>query len=188
MRPLKSSVHGRFHSEPVRAFDAYLLVSVIDYLELGLVVHLPCSGQASIPLYNLSMATTAELINSANDLLVEHATLISRVRASQKASRNRLQAIPSPPVDVLNLPLIPSPCPSPPVSPPSEPVSPVSPKRTKPLRPDLPPAKRVRAARYVNYVPEEETIRNDYSQRYVDGGEWPQNWVLGAEPERRFEE
>jgi hypothetical protein len=52
----------------------------------------------------------------------------------------------------------------------------------------LPPPKRARAAHYENYVPEEETIRNDYSQRYVDGGEWPQNWVLGAEPERRFEE
>ncbi|KAG8944923.1 hypothetical protein FRC04_001364 [Tulasnella sp. 424] len=43
-------------------------------------------------------------------------------------------------------------------------------------------------ARYPNYVPEEETIRNDYSQRYVDSGDWPQNWVQGAEPERRFEE
>lgn len=43
-------------------------------------------------------------------------------------------------------------------------------------------------ARYPNYVAEEETIRNDYSQRYVDSGEWPQNWVQGAEPERRFEE
>jgi len=56
------------------------------------------------------------------------------------------------------------------------------------IRSDLPPAKRARVQRYPNYVPEEETIRNDYSQRYVDGGEWPQNWVLGAEPERRFEE
>ena len=56
------------------------------------------------------------------------------------------------------------------------------------LREELQPAKRIRAARYMNYVPEEETIRNDYSQRYVDGGEWPQNWVVGAELERRFEE
>jgi mRNA m6A methyltransferase non-catalytic subunit len=56
------------------------------------------------------------------------------------------------------------------------------------VRKDLPPAKQARVARYKNYVPEEETIRNDYSQRYVDGGEWPQNWVLGAEPEHRFEE
>ncbi|KIM81933.1 hypothetical protein PILCRDRAFT_29225, partial [Piloderma croceum F 1598] len=55
-------------------------------------------------------------------------------------------------------------------------------------RSDLPPVKRARVARYASYVPEEETIRNDYSQRYVDGGEWPQNWVLGAEPEHRFEE
>ncbi|KAF9554800.1 MT-A70-domain-containing protein, partial [Agrocybe pediades] len=56
------------------------------------------------------------------------------------------------------------------------------------IRPDLPPAKRARVERYPNYIPDEETIRNDYSQRYVDSGEWPQNWVLGAEPERRFEE
>ncbi|KAG8751715.1 hypothetical protein FRC12_012300 [Ceratobasidium sp. 428] len=52
----------------------------------------------------------------------------------------------------------------------------------------LPPSKRARKEKYVNYVPEEETIRNDYSQRYVDGGEWPQNWVLGAKLEQRFEE
>ncbi|KIP10153.1 hypothetical protein PHLGIDRAFT_39604, partial [Phlebiopsis gigantea 11061_1 CR5-6] len=62
------------------------------------------------------------------------------------------------------------------------------PPRPKPYRPDLPPAKRARVTRYDNYVPEEETIRNDYSQRYVDGGEWPQDWVLGADPEHRFEE
>jgi len=59
---------------------------------------------------------------------------------------------------------------------------------TKPLRADLPPIKRLRAARYKNYSPEEETIRNDYSQQYVDGGDWPQNFVQGAEPGRRFEE
>ncbi|KAF8596934.1 MT-A70-domain-containing protein [Ceratobasidium sp. AG-I] len=52
----------------------------------------------------------------------------------------------------------------------------------------LPPSKRARKEKYTNYVPEEETIRNDYSQRYVDGGEWPQNWVLGARLEQRFEE
>ncbi|EJD52159.1 MT-A70-domain-containing protein [Auricularia subglabra TFB-10046 SS5] len=56
------------------------------------------------------------------------------------------------------------------------------------MRPDLPPPKKARVERYRNYVAEEETIRNDYSQRYVDSGEYPQNWVLGAEPERRFEE
>lgn len=52
----------------------------------------------------------------------------------------------------------------------------------------LPPSKRARKEKYANYIPEEETIRNDYSQRYVDGGEWPQNWVLGAKLEQRFEE
>ncbi|KAJ7490509.1 hypothetical protein FB451DRAFT_1389295 [Mycena latifolia] len=55
-------------------------------------------------------------------------------------------------------------------------------------RADSPSAKRVRVSRYKNCVPEEEAIRNDYSQRYVDGGEWPQNWVLGADPDHCFEE
>ncbi|KAJ7490503.1 hypothetical protein FB451DRAFT_1513150 [Mycena latifolia] len=53
---------------------------------------------------------------------------------------------------------------------------------------DLPPARRARVARYKNHVPEEETIQNDYSQRYLDGSEWPQSWVFGADPEHRFEE
>ncbi|KAF7307680.1 hypothetical protein MKEN_01128000 [Mycena kentingensis (nom. inval.)] len=79
-----------------------------------------------------------------------------------------------------------SPLPSRPQSTPT--LLPPSPDHTSQLRPDLPPAKRARVARYKNYVPEEETIRNDYSQQYVDGGDWPQNWVLGAEPEHRFEE
>ncbi|KAJ7441431.1 MT-A70-domain-containing protein [Mycena latifolia] len=55
-------------------------------------------------------------------------------------------------------------------------------------RADSPPAKRGRVGRYKNYVPEEEAIRNDYSQQYVDGGEWPQNWILGADPDHCFEE
>ncbi|KIM23587.1 hypothetical protein M408DRAFT_77403 [Serendipita vermifera MAFF 305830] len=55
-------------------------------------------------------------------------------------------------------------------------------------RTDLDKEKMAKVRRYRNYVPEEETIRNDYSQQCVDGGQWPQNWVLGAELERRFEE
>ena len=129
--------------------------------------------------------TTAECIASANNLLAVHATLLDRVRLNQRAFRRQLRALPSPPQEILNVPLIPTPQPSPP---PSRSPSPNLPPKPKPYRPDLPPAKRARMARYDNYVPEEETIRNDYSQRYVDGGEWPQNWVLGADPERRFEE
>lgn len=129
------------------------------------------------------MTTTATA--SANDLLAQHLVLITRLRESQKARRRKLRALPSPPLSILNVPTIPSPKPSPPPSPPSSPL--LLPRR-KPPRTDLPPSKRARAAHYENYIPEEETIRNDYSQRYVDGGEWPQNWVLGAEPERRFEE
>ncbi|KDN44583.1 hypothetical protein RSAG8_05348, partial [Rhizoctonia solani AG-8 WAC10335] len=39
----------------------------------------------------------------------------------------------------------------------------------------LPPSQRARKEKYANY-------------RHVDGGEWPQNWVLGAKLEQRFEE
>lgn len=130
------------------------------------------------------MPSTTEIISSANDLLASHAALISRIRLSQQEHRRQLLTLNSPPDELLKLPLIPSspPSPSPPCSP-----SPSQQQQTQ-IRPDLPPAKRARVARYHNYVPEEETIRNDYSQRYVDGGEWPQNWVLGAEPEHRFQE
>jgi mRNA m6A methyltransferase non-catalytic subunit len=127
----------------------------------------------------------SQVLASANDLLSQHLALIARVKDSQKAHRRKLRTLSSPPLSILKLPLIPSPNPSPPPSPPSSPL--LVPRR-KPPRADLPPAKRARATHYENYVPEEETIRNDYSQRNVDGGEWPQNWVLGAEPERRFEE
>ncbi|KZT66741.1 MT-A70-domain-containing protein [Daedalea quercina L-15889] len=128
---------------------------------------------------------TCECLASANELLAAHSALVSRVRVTQKHYRRQLRALPSPPFDLLRLPLIPSPPPSPPASPPSSPLLPPKPRL---IRQDLPPAKKARAIRYQNYVPEEETIRNDYSQRYVDGGEWPQDWVLGADPEHRFEE
>jgi mRNA m6A methyltransferase non-catalytic subunit len=127
----------------------------------------------------------ATVTATANDLFAQHIVLISRIKESQKAHRRKLRALPSPPRTILSLPTIPTPKHSPPPSPPSSPL--LLPRR-KPPRADLPPAKRARATHYENYVPEEETIRNDYSQRYVDGGEWPQDWVLGAEPERRFEE
>ncbi|KAG9004047.1 hypothetical protein FRB90_011080, partial [Tulasnella sp. 427] len=96
----------------------------------------------------------------------------------------------SPPRSLLSLSLLPSPPLFPPTSPPTQKRSvyqqPQHPARPIPL-PELPKAKQAKMARYPNYVPEEETIRNDYSQRYFDSGEWPQNWVQGAEPERRFE-
>jgi hypothetical protein len=133
----------------------------------------------------LSSSPMATVTGSVNDLFAQHLVLLSRVKEAQKAHRRKLRALPSPPLSILNLPTLPTPKPSPPPSPPSSPL--LVPRR-KPPRADLPPPKRARAAHYENYVPEEETIRNDYSQRYVDGGEWPQNWVLGAEPERRFEE
>ncbi|THU93857.1 MT-A70-domain-containing protein [Dendrothele bispora CBS 962.96] len=131
-------------------------------------------------------ATTTQILSSANDLLAAHATLISRVRQAQKEHRQQLQfAQPSP--DLPKLPLISSSPPSPTDSQSPPPASPAGPRAQR-IRQDLPPAKRARCLRYKNYVPEEETIRNDYSQHYVDSGDWPQNWVLGADPERRFEE
>lgn len=143
-------------------------------------------------------ATTTEVLSSANSLLSSHSALISRVRQSQQANRRQLHTLQTVPQDLIRLPLIPSAPPSPTShthssvsnhveeSPPASPV--ISRQQQAQQRTDLAPAKRARVARYKNYVPEEETIRNDYSQRYVDGGEWPQNWVLGAEPEHRFEE
>ncbi|KAJ7657908.1 MT-A70-domain-containing protein [Mycena polygramma] len=133
------------------------------------------------------MATTTEVISSANDLLAAHSALILKVRTSQQNHRRQLHSLQFPPTEILELPLIPSP-PQSPLEGDSPPVSPTSNSHAPASRADLPPAKRARVARYKNYVPEEETIRNDYSQRYVDGGEWPQNWVLGADPEHRFEE
>ena len=129
--------------------------------------------------------SVTDCLSSANDLLAAHASLISRVRTSQKYHRRQLATLPSPPKSLLKLDLLPSPPPSPEISPPG---SPLLQPRQRTVRPDLPPSKKARVAKYQNYVPEEETIRNDYSQRYVDGGEWPQNWVLGADPARRFEE
>ncbi|KAL0952732.1 hypothetical protein HGRIS_006963 [Hohenbuehelia grisea] len=127
--------------------------------------------------------TTTEAISSANDLLASHAATIARARAAQRKLR---RVLPSPPDDV---PLLSSRPPSPTESEDGPPVSQKAQNHAQQLqRADLPPAKRARVARYRNYVPEEETIRNDYSQRYVDSGEWPQNWVIGTEPERRFEE
>ncbi|KAF9463316.1 MT-A70-domain-containing protein [Collybia nuda] len=130
--------------------------------------------------------TTTEVLGSANELLASHSVLILNVRLSQQKNRRQLNLLHSPPQELLRLPLIPTPPPSPPPddSPASSPVL----RSSQLTRTDLTPAKRARVARYTNYVPEEETIRNDYSQRYVDAGEWPQNWVLGAEPEHRFEE
>jgi hypothetical protein len=128
-----------------------------------------------------------EVLSSANELLAVHSALIERVRSEQQNYRRQLQALHSPPHELLKLPLIPTPSPSPPPTD-SRPCSPEPEQQQHQSRADLTPAKRARLARYHNYVPEEETIRNDYSQRNVDSGEWPQNWVIGAEPERRFEE
>src|ERR1700723_1288119 len=108
------------------------------------------------------MTTTVDCLSSANDLLAAHTALVFRVRTAQKYHRRQLATLPSPPKALVKLSLIPSPPSSPSPSPPSSPLI-QSKKRAN--RSDLPLAKRARVARYENYVPEEETIRNDYSQR-----------------------
>ncbi|KAJ7490527.1 hypothetical protein FB451DRAFT_1361374 [Mycena latifolia] len=129
-------------------------------------------------------AWPTSITSSANDLFAAHSALIPQVRTSQQNHRRQLRYLQFPPSEILELPLIPSSPPSP-VDQDSPPASPPQPPQ---FHADLPPTKRARVARYNNYVSEEETIRNDYFQRYVDGGEWPQNWVLDADPEHRFEE
>ena len=160
--------------------------------------------------------STAEVLSSAHALLDSHHVLLKQVRSTQRRNRDALRSFlrthPTPADEadnstslerLLELPLLRTP----PLSPPSTnrdldgrddddeddddlaaTVGSVVRPHPREVRPDLAPAKKARCARYENYIPEEETIRNDYCQRYVDGGEWPQNWVVGAEMERRFEE
>lgn len=137
--------------------------------------------------------STLQFLTNTNELLATHAALILRVRSGQQIHRLELKELDSPPEELLKLPLIHT-SPTTPSPEPTEveeelpPNSALQQQEHNVFRQDLTAAKRARAARFVNYVPEEETIRNDYSQRYVDSGEWPQNWVLGAESDQRFEE
>lgn len=152
--------------------------------------------------------TPAEVLTSANVLLEKHDALVEKLEAAQQRHRAISSRFSSPAFSGLaSRPILPSRSPrrrkrSLDSADSDETVSetvrfsfdsrPQSSHSTCPqsrnLRPDLPPLKRLRGLRYHNYSPEEETIRNDYSQQYVDGGDWPQNFVQGAEPERRFEE
>jgi len=131
--------------------------------------------------------STTELLSQANEILISHAALVEKIRSAQIKFRQQLRTLPSPAAELIQLPI----APSPPLSPDDDLPLPSPTIKFEELdlgHLDLPLAKKARFLRYQNYVPEEETIRNDYSQRYVDGGEWPQNWVIGAEPEHRFEE
>lgn len=141
------------------------------------------------------MATTIEVMSSAREALESHNRLMETVRNGHVYRRDLLSSLPSSSTSGIDFPDLPER----PVSPKSSPSS--SPDRKPNLelvetekrsaqlaRKDLPLEKLAKVRRYQNYVPEEETIRNDYSQQYVDSGEWPQNWVLGADLEKRFEE
>lgn len=138
---------------------------------------------------SIDVITTSDVLASANELLADHSALISKIRADQQHRRRALQIIHPTPHELLELPLISSPPRSPSPDEDDDETPPPSPLQNPRLvGQNLTAVKHARALRFLNYVPEEETIRNDYAQRYVDGGEWPQNWVLGAEPEHRFEE
>lgn len=162
----------------------------LENITHSLLSHLFVVNKQKIVTRLLTMVTaesTTELLSQANELLTSHAILIDKIRSAQIKFRQQLRTLPSPAAELIKLPI----APSPPLSPDDDlplPSPIIKPEELDLGRLDLPPAKKARLVRYQNYVPEEETIRNDYSQRYVDGGEWPQNWVIGAEPEHRFEE
>jgi len=143
---------------------------------------------------DLIMATTTELLSSAYSLLESHAQLMKSIEASHSRRRELVAKLPPSCTAGVSLPELPTRSPSPEVPSPDH-----APQNTRDeylekererqlQRTDLDKEKMAKVRRYRNYVPEEETIRNDYSQQSVDGGQWPQNWVLGAELERRFEE
>lgn len=136
------------------------------------------------------MSTTTEVLSSGYSTLEAHAQLMKAVHANHERRRNLLASLPVSSTAGIVFPDFPA-----------RPISPESAKddsidydphwekyQKHLSRDDLPKEKMEKLKRYQNYVPEEETIRNDYSQQYVDSGEWPQNWVLGAELEKRFEE
>jgi len=137
------------------------------------------------------MATTTEVLSSAYSTLESHAQLMKVVQANHEKRRLLLSSWPSSSTAGITFPDLPARPESPESSPKGDPYEydPHMDQYMRQLnRTDLPKEKMEKVKRYQNYVPEEETIRNDYSQQYVDSGEWPQNWVLGAELERRFEE
>lgn len=136
------------------------------------------------------MSTTTEVLSSAHSTLESHAQLMKAVHANHERRRHLLAMLPSSSTTGISFPDLP-PRPDSPESTKSESYEydPHMERYLKQLnRTDVPKEKMEKLKRYRNYVPEEETIRNDYSQQYVDSGEWPQNWVLGAELEKRFEE
>ena len=87
--------------------------------------------------------STVQALADSNELLVAHAALIFRVRASQKLHRQRLHSLKSPPTEILTLSLISSP----PSSPTRDAALPPPPEPQPTIKPDLPPAKRARVAK-----------------------------------------
>lgn len=141
-----------------------------------------------------SMATTTEVLSSGYSILESHAQLMKTIETGHNRRRDLLSQLPVSCIAGVSLPDLPNRSPSPEVQTPSNVPKNmrddyIEKERERQLRrTDLDKDKMAKVRRYRNYVPEEETIRNDYSQQCVDGGQWPQNWVLGAELERRFEE
>lgn len=71
---------------------------------------------------------------------------------------------------------------------PSQPVIPHDQNEAGPSRPAGVVPNQLSKANVVNYIQEEETVRNDYTAWYGASGEWGSNFVLGAEAERICEE
>jgi hypothetical protein len=146
-----------------------------------------------------AMSTTTEVLSSGHAILEEHAQLMETIKTNHNKRRELFGSLPSSLTSGITFPELPKRTDSslsnrsdPLGSPHSDAHEEIDPylehQRKQLQRTDLSPEKLAKVRRYVNYVPEEETIRNDYSQQYVNSGEWPQNWVLGAELEKRFEE
>jgi mRNA (2'-O-methyladenosine-N6-)-methyltransferase len=140
------------------------------------------------------MATTTELLSSAHSVLESHAQLMKSIEMNHSRRRELVSQLPPFVTAGVTLPDLPTRSPSPDLPPGDNTLRNtrgdyLERERERQLqRTDLDKDKMAKVRRYRNYVPEEETIRNDYSQQCVDGGQWPQNWVLGAELEQRFEE
>lgn len=136
------------------------------------------------------MSTTTEVLSSGYAILEEHAQLMEAIKTNHNRRRELLASLSAPLTAGITFSDLPrrSPSPESPMSEPKEPDPHLEHQMKQLQRTDLPPEKLAKVKRYQNYVPEEETIRNDYSQQYVNSGDWPQNWVLGAELEKRFEE
>ncbi|KAG8815338.1 hypothetical protein FS842_006184 [Serendipita sp. 407] len=136
------------------------------------------------------MSSTTEILSSVHSTLEAHSQLMKAVESGHRRRRELISRLPPSSVAGISFSDLANSSSSPESLRDStrEHDPHLEEQRKRLARTDLPKEKLAKVKKYQNYVPEEETIRNDYSQQYVDSGEWPQNWVLGAELDMRFEE